>query len=87
MLNDDEIVASVQEESNPVDDETDEDEDSNNNQSSKGPSTADAFSASETAKEWYEQQSEYSPTRLLLLKRIRDLVQQKNEGVKWYSEK
>ncbi|GFV09446.1 hypothetical protein TNCV_3158441 [Trichonephila clavipes] len=29
MLNDDEIVTSVQEESNPVDDETDEDEDNN----------------------------------------------------------
>ncbi|PRD25360.1 UNVERIFIED_CONTAM: hypothetical protein NCL1_41152 [Trichonephila clavipes] len=35
-LNDDEIVTSVQEESNPVDDETDEDED-NNNENSKGP--------------------------------------------------
>ncbi|GFT28749.1 HTH_Tnp_Tc3_2 domain-containing protein [Trichonephila clavipes] len=31
MLNDDEIVTSVQEESDPVDDETDEDEDNNNN--------------------------------------------------------
>ncbi|GFS95185.1 uncharacterized protein TNCV_2705281 [Trichonephila clavipes] len=34
MLNDDEIVTSVQEESDPVDDETDEDE-VNNNESSK----------------------------------------------------
>ncbi|GFX69140.1 hypothetical protein TNCV_3563161 [Trichonephila clavipes] len=34
MLNDDEIVISVQEESDPVDDETDEDEDNNNNESS-----------------------------------------------------
>ncbi|GFT60495.1 hypothetical protein TNCV_1966061 [Trichonephila clavipes] len=42
MLNDDEIMTSVQEESNPVDDETDEEED--NNESSKGPSNADAFS-------------------------------------------
>ncbi|GFU95592.1 uncharacterized protein TNCV_3332591 [Trichonephila clavipes] len=31
MLNDDEIVTSVQEESGPIDDETDEDEDNNNN--------------------------------------------------------
>ncbi|GFW32128.1 hypothetical protein TNCV_2601541 [Trichonephila clavipes] len=31
MLNDDEIVAFVPEESDPVDDETDEDEDNNNN--------------------------------------------------------
>ncbi|GFV86496.1 hypothetical protein TNCV_2156891 [Trichonephila clavipes] len=36
-LNDDEIVTSVQEESNPVDDKTDEDEDNNNNESSKVP--------------------------------------------------
>ncbi|GFY16623.1 hypothetical protein TNCV_2787491 [Trichonephila clavipes] len=48
MLNDDEIVTSVQAESNPVDDETDEDED-NNNESSKGPSNAGAFSALKTA--------------------------------------
>ncbi|GFU07567.1 uncharacterized protein TNCV_2225421 [Trichonephila clavipes] len=38
MLNDDEIVTSVREESNPVDDETDEDED--NNVSCKGPRVA-----------------------------------------------
>ncbi|PRD31335.1 UNVERIFIED_CONTAM: hypothetical protein NCL1_23804 [Trichonephila clavipes] len=48
MLNDDEIVTSVQEESDPVDDETDEDED-NHNESNKGPSHADAFSALDTA--------------------------------------
>ncbi|GFV72992.1 transposable element Tcb2 transposase [Trichonephila clavipes] len=42
MLNDAEIATSVQEESDPVDDETDEDE-NNNNESSKGPSTADGF--------------------------------------------
>ncbi|PRD23332.1 UNVERIFIED_CONTAM: hypothetical protein NCL1_46627 [Trichonephila clavipes] len=55
MLNDDEIGTSVQEESDPVDDETEEK--NNNNESSKGPSNADAFSALETAMEWYEQQS------------------------------
>ncbi|GFX77332.1 hypothetical protein TNCV_5064581 [Trichonephila clavipes] len=43
MLNDDEIVASIQEESDLVDDKTDEDED-NNNESNKGPSNANAFS-------------------------------------------
>ncbi|GFX22306.1 uncharacterized protein TNCV_2951471 [Trichonephila clavipes] len=53
MLNADEIMTSVREESNPVDDETNEDED--NNKSSKGSSNADAFSALETAMEWYEQ--------------------------------
>ncbi|GFV51816.1 hypothetical protein TNCV_1321721 [Trichonephila clavipes] len=58
MLNDNEIVTSVQEESDPVDDETDGDEDNNNNESSKGPSDADAFSALVTAMEWDEQQSE-----------------------------
>ncbi|GFX74907.1 uncharacterized protein LOC103524116 [Trichonephila clavipes] len=35
MLNDGEIVTSVQEESNPVDDATDEDDDNNNNESIK----------------------------------------------------
>ncbi|GFW84811.1 uncharacterized protein TNCV_680991 [Trichonephila clavipes] len=44
VLNDDEIVTSVPEESDPVDDETDEDEDISN-ESSKGPSNAGAFSA------------------------------------------
>ncbi|GFX11579.1 hypothetical protein TNCV_5141541 [Trichonephila clavipes] len=72
-LNDDEIVTSVQEESDPVDDETDEEED--NNESSKG--NADAFSALETAMEWYEQQSECCPTQLLLLKRTGDLAAKK----------
>ncbi|GFT33250.1 hypothetical protein TNCV_4767351 [Trichonephila clavipes] len=47
MLNDGEIVTCVQEETNPVDDETDEDED-NDNESSKGPLNDDAFSALET---------------------------------------
>ncbi|GFW42192.1 uncharacterized protein TNCV_1206481 [Trichonephila clavipes] len=51
MLNNEEIVTSVQAESDPVDDQTDEDED-NNNESSKGPSNAGAFSALETAIEY-----------------------------------
>ncbi|GFT57226.1 hypothetical protein TNCV_1692321 [Trichonephila clavipes] len=51
MLNDDEVVTSVQAESDPVDNEMDEDED-NNNESSKGPSNAGAFSALETAMEY-----------------------------------
>ncbi|GFS79202.1 uncharacterized protein TNCV_4408921 [Trichonephila clavipes] len=50
MLNNDEIVTSVQAECYPVDDETEEDED-NSNESSKGPSNAGAFSALETAME------------------------------------
>ncbi|GFS76150.1 uncharacterized protein TNCV_4667241 [Trichonephila clavipes] len=84
MLNDDEIVTSVQEESDPVDDETNEDED-NNNESSKDTSNADALFALNKAMEGYEQQSECCPTQLLLLKRIRDLVAKKRrctmEGV------
>ncbi|GFX80983.1 uncharacterized protein TNCV_1909761 [Trichonephila clavipes] len=76
MLNDDEIVTSVQAESEPVDDVTNEDED-NNNVSSKCPSNAGTFSALETAAEWYEQQSECCPTQLLLLKRIGDLAAKK----------
>ncbi|GFX60565.1 hypothetical protein TNCV_3061381 [Trichonephila clavipes] len=46
MLNDDEIVTSVQEEFNPVVDETDEDEDNNNsNETRKGSLNSDVFSA------------------------------------------
>ncbi|GFW35068.1 uncharacterized protein TNCV_5066341 [Trichonephila clavipes] len=70
------IVASVQAEYDPVHDETDGDED-NSNKSSKGPSNAGAFSALETAMDWYEQQSECCPTQLLLLKRIRDRAAKK----------
>ncbi|GFW11452.1 hypothetical protein TNCV_3809711 [Trichonephila clavipes] len=64
-------------ESDPVDKETDEDEDNNSNESSNSPSNADAFSALETAMEWYRQQSECCPTELLLLKGIRDLAVEK----------
>ncbi|GFX98358.1 hypothetical protein TNCV_4001271 [Trichonephila clavipes] len=71
MLYDDEIVTFVQEESDLVDDEADEDEDNNNKESSKGPSNAEMFSTLETAMERYEQQSEWRPTPLLLLKRIK----------------
>ncbi|GFW21187.1 hypothetical protein TNCV_1948111 [Trichonephila clavipes] len=53
MLNDDEIVTSVQKESDPVDDEMDEGEDNNNNENSKDASNVDAFSALETAGECY----------------------------------
>ncbi|GFX56119.1 uncharacterized protein TNCV_3062051 [Trichonephila clavipes] len=77
MLNDDVIVTSMQEESDPEDDKMDEDKDNNNKESIKGPSSADAFSALETAMEWYGQQSECCPTQLLLLKRIRDLTVKK----------
>ncbi|GFV16155.1 hypothetical protein TNCV_3379191 [Trichonephila clavipes] len=77
MLNKGEIVTSVQEDSNPVDDKTDEDEDNHNDESSKDPSNADAFSALETAMEWYKKESECCPLQLLLLKRIRDLAANK----------
>ncbi|GFU51278.1 hypothetical protein TNCV_3523461 [Trichonephila clavipes] len=75
LLNDGEIGTSMQEESDPVDDETDEDE-YYNNESSKGPSN-DASSALGRPLEWYEQQSECSPSQLLLLMRIRGLAVKK----------
>ncbi|GFV29976.1 hypothetical protein TNCV_3100531 [Trichonephila clavipes] len=85
MLNDDEIVTSVPEESDPVDDETDKDED--NNESSKGPSNADASAALETAMEGYEQQSDFCPTLNYCCSKESESLQRKNEGVQWYSEK
>ncbi|GFW78169.1 uncharacterized protein TNCV_136381 [Trichonephila clavipes] len=77
MVNDEESVASMQEESY---DETDEDEYNNKyNESSKGPSNADAFSAFETAMVWCEQQ------RAVLLNyccsRESETLQRENEGV------
>ncbi|GFX00625.1 uncharacterized protein TNCV_2236321 [Trichonephila clavipes] len=73
-LNNDEIVLSMQEKSYSVDDETDEDEDNNNKESSKSPSNADAFSALETAMEWYKPQSECCPAQRMLLKIVRDIA-------------
>ncbi|GFY29198.1 uncharacterized protein TNCV_4723261 [Trichonephila clavipes] len=75
MPNDDEIVTSMQKESDPVNDEADEEKD--NNKSIKGPSNVDAFSALKTTMKWYEQQSECCPTQQLLLKRIGDLAVKK----------
>ncbi|GFV39407.1 uncharacterized protein TNCV_1231081 [Trichonephila clavipes] len=77
MLNDHKILTSIQEESDPANNETDEDEDNNNNGSSKGPSNINVFSALEAAIEWYEQQSECCLTQLLVLKRVRDLAMKK----------
>ncbi|GFW31261.1 uncharacterized protein TNCV_2578421 [Trichonephila clavipes] len=51
MLNDHEIVTSVQEKSDPVDDETDEDEGNNYDESNKGPSNDNALFVLETAME------------------------------------
>ncbi|GFV71097.1 hypothetical protein TNCV_698881 [Trichonephila clavipes] len=81
-----EIATSEPEESDPVDNETDEHEDNNNNESSRGTSNADAFSALETAMEWYEKESECCPAKLLLLKGS-ETLQRINEGVQWYSKK
>ncbi|GFT85525.1 uncharacterized protein TNCV_2891831 [Trichonephila clavipes] len=84
VLNDDEIVTSVQEESDTVDDETDEDKDINN-ESSKGPSNADAFYALDT----------YGVVRTTIrvlsystiAAQENQILQRKNEGIPWYSEK
>ncbi|GFW84611.1 uncharacterized protein TNCV_4646211 [Trichonephila clavipes] len=85
MLNNKEIGTSVQEVSDNVDDQTEEDEGNNNNESINAPSNADEFSALETNRKWYEQQSECCPTQLLLLERIRDLAAKK-EDLQWYRE-
>ncbi|GFT68905.1 hypothetical protein TNCV_1804371 [Trichonephila clavipes] len=78
MLNDDEIVTSVQEESDPVDDETDEDED--NNECSKGPSNAGTFSAFGTV--WSGTNNNQSAVLLnYCCSRESETLQWKNEGV------
>ncbi|GFW26840.1 uncharacterized protein TNCV_1376831 [Trichonephila clavipes] len=79
MLNDYEIVTSVLEESDPVDDEMNEDESNKNKESSRSPSNADAFPALKIAVEWYEQQSKCCLTQLLLLKRIRNHAAKKRK--------
>ncbi|GFW40026.1 uncharacterized protein TNCV_5117091 [Trichonephila clavipes] len=56
MLNHDEIVTSIQAESDPVDEETDKDED-NNNESRKDPLNAGVISTLEIAMKWYVPQS------------------------------
>ncbi|GFW92941.1 uncharacterized protein TNCV_3495741 [Trichonephila clavipes] len=84
VLNDDEIVTFVHEESDPVDDETDEDED-NNNESSRSPSNADTFSALETAMEC----TNNNQSAVLLnycCSRESETLQRKNEGVQCNSE-
>ncbi|GFU80122.1 uncharacterized protein TNCV_580021 [Trichonephila clavipes] len=75
MINNDEIMTSVQEESEPVNDETDKSENTNN-ENSNCPSNADVFSALHAAIEWYEQ-SEYCHIQLLLLKIIKNLAVKK----------
>ncbi|GFX26023.1 hypothetical protein TNCV_2273641 [Trichonephila clavipes] len=80
MLNNNEIVTSEQEESDPVDDETDEDEDNNSKESSKGPSNADAFSALETTMERYEQHSECN-LLIYCFSRESETLQRKIEAV------
>ncbi|GFW15671.1 hypothetical protein TNCV_3581691 [Trichonephila clavipes] len=73
LLNDDEIVTSVQEEFNPVDDETDEDEDNNKNGSSKDPSNTDA----RQLRNGTNSNQSIVLLKLQLLKRIRDLAAKK----------
>ncbi|GFT32193.1 hypothetical protein TNCV_1034731 [Trichonephila clavipes] len=79
MLSDDDIVTSVQEESDPVDDETGEDED-NNNENNKAQSNADVFFALETDTEWYEQQSACCPT---VAQENQRHCSEKTQGVQW----
>ncbi|GFV03267.1 hypothetical protein TNCV_4018641 [Trichonephila clavipes] len=87
MLNDDEIVTSVLEESEPVDDETDEDEDNNNNETSKNLSNADTFSALQTAMERHEQYNQSATLLNYCCSRESDTLQRKNESVQLDSKK
>ncbi|GFX34946.1 hypothetical protein TNCV_2328861 [Trichonephila clavipes] len=86
ILNDDDIVTSVQAEFDFAGEETDEDED-NNDKSSKGAPNAGVFFALENSYEVVQQQSVCCPTQLLPLKRVSETLQRKSEGVQWYSEK
>ncbi|GFX25409.1 hypothetical protein TNCV_1423931 [Trichonephila clavipes] len=86
MLNDDNTVTSVQEESDPVNDETEEDKANNNNESSKDLSNIDASSALETAIEWYDN----NQSAILLsyyCSRESETLQRKNKGVQWHSKR
>ncbi|XP_060845567.1 jerky protein homolog-like [Rhopalosiphum padi] len=76
ILNDDEIVDSVKrtELSFGIENDTNEYEDVENY---SGPMPGEAFTALETAMQWYEQQPESNSTELLLLKRIKDLAAKK----------
>lgn len=78
ILNDNEILSSVEEEQQTVIDGEDigDEEDEEN---SKRPNHAEAFSALDTAMSWYEQQEKSCPTQILLLKRIRDLSAKKRQ--------
>ena len=71
ILSEDEIIKCVQEISDASDNETDEDGDDGG--SNKGLTHAEGFAALETAMLWYGHQSECCPTKLLLLKGLRDL--------------
>ncbi|GFU39612.1 hypothetical protein TNCV_1793421 [Trichonephila clavipes] len=83
MLYDDEIVTSVQAESDPVDDETDEDED-NNHESSKGQSNAGAFSVLETAMEWALDSQYYQKIPNYLI--LRPIYTPTKEHLHFYAE-
>ncbi|XP_060865412.1 uncharacterized protein LOC132941393 [Metopolophium dirhodum] len=71
ILVSDEIISSLQ---NEVSDDSSSDESMN---TSKGPTSAEAFAAFETGLEWFQKQSECCPTQLLLLIRLRDLAVEK----------
>ncbi|GFU56974.1 hypothetical protein TNCV_214011 [Trichonephila clavipes] len=86
MLNDDEIVTSVLEESDPVDYETDENEDNNNNESSQAPSNANAFSVLRQL--WSGTNNNQSAVLLNYCCSIEsETLQRKTKGVQWYREK
>ncbi|GFV83370.1 hypothetical protein TNCV_3055171 [Trichonephila clavipes] len=76
------IVTSVQENSDPVDNETEEDEDNNNNKISKGPSNLRWIQL------WSGTNNNQSDVLLnYCCSRESETLRRKNEGVQWYREK
>jgi len=76
ILNDDEIVSTIQEESEDAENENLDGDD----EEESGPSHGEAFTALETALSWFEKQEESCTTQLLLLKRMRDLAAKKRRA-------
>ncbi|GFT38277.1 hypothetical protein TNCV_2585081, partial [Trichonephila clavipes] len=90
MLNGEEVVTFVQEESEPVDDATDEDEDNNNG--SRDIVEARVHQMLTRFLRWRQLWSGTNNNQSVVLfnyccSRESETLQRKNEGVQWYSEK
>lgn len=78
IMDDNDIVAQVQENQEALTDEETAEDDSEGKPS--GPSHEEALRALNTAMEWFDKQDESSPSQLLLLKRMRDLAAKKRQS-------